>query len=328
MSPKQALKSMVRFGLHQLGVLNAIVWYHRNTFQILTYHRFIDGGGRDPVEVLEFQCGYIREHFKVVSMSQVGQALQGRGTLPARALAVTVDDGYHDFLDIAFPVFEAYEIPVTVYLISDFIDRLLWLWWDHLEYALQRTNRSHIDVVPSANNVGRRMPLQTPNERLSAYNEVSAALKTVPNQVRLSYMERLPELLGVEIPAEAPPQYGALSWDEIRMMMSSGVEFGAHSKTHPILTSLEDQAVLYAELAESKRRIEEELHSLVGQFCYPNGDFNDDVVSTVKKCGFLSATTLLNGHNTPSSDSYLLKRRLVDPDLTEDYFTETLAGLH
>ncbi len=325
---QSSMKTLARLSLHRLGGLHALSWYHRSSFQILTYHRFSEFEGIDAVEVLKRQFGYIRKHFHPVSLAQIRRALSGEATLPPKAIAITVDDGYRDFLSVAFPLFQEYELPVTMYLITDFIDGRLWPWWDRLDYALRRTTKPYFENGLAAEYQHQPLPLRTDAERRTAHAELCVALKKLPHRARLAVVDRLPQTLAINLPASVPPQYAALTWDEVRMLKKAGVEFGAHSKTHPILPALEDEQSVYAEVAESKRRIEEELQSPVAHFCYPNGDFNDTVVAAVKKCGFLSATTLQQGYNCASTDPYRLQRRLIEPDLSDNYFREKLAGLH
>jgi len=326
--PTSAIKTLARFGLHRLGLIHAFSWHHRHSFQILTYHHFTDVAWVDPTQVLTQHCSYIRRHFHAVSMSQIERALHEGDPLPPNALAITVDDGYRDFLSVAFPVFRAYELPVTVYLISDFIDGHLWPWWNRLAYALLHSGKPFFEDRLSADGLPQRLPLGSEGERQAAYSQLCAALVKMPNRGRLALLDRLPEKLAVEIPTSAPAEYAGLTWDDVRMMKNAGVDFGAHTRTHPVLTSLESEEAIYAELRDSKRRIEEELQSPVTHFCYPNGGFNDTVVAAVKACGFLSATTVLSGYDSPSTDPFRLKRHSLEMDLSDDYFREMLAGLH
>jgi peptidoglycan/xylan/chitin deacetylase (PgdA/CDA1 family) len=260
-------------------------------------------------------------------MSQVERALHGGPRLPPNALAITVDDGYRDFFSVAFPVFREFELPATVYLISGFLDRQLWPWWDGLEYAVQHTRKLQVDVAVSD---GRReqFALDSAAERRASYEALCAALVRLPNRERLAFMERVPECFGLDIPAQAPQEYAALCWDEVRAMQKSGIEFGAHSHTHPVLPSLESEREIHAELAGSRSRIEEELGASAVHFCYPNGDFDDRVLAQVKACGFRTATTVLSGYDSYNTDPHLLKRHSVDPELPEWYFREILSGMH
>jgi peptidoglycan/xylan/chitin deacetylase (PgdA/CDA1 family) len=109
----------------------------------------------------------------------------------------------------------------------------------------------------------------------------------------------LPELLGVSIP-EGFFKKLMMNWDQVREMQKGGIEFGAHTMHHPILTRISLDEVR-AEVEGSKFRIEKELGEQVLSFAYPNGqssDLNDKIEKIVADSGIRVAFTLLNG---PSS---------------------------
>lgn len=81
---------------------------------------------------------------------------------------------------------------------------------------------------------------------------------------------------------------GFLTWHQVREMKRSGFSFGAHTLTHPFLTSLSPEKAFH-EISESKRIIEGKLQADVRFFCYPFGDFNPQVVEFVKRAGFKGA---------------------------------------
>ena len=62
-----------------------------------------------------------------------------------------------------------------------------------------------------------------------------------------------------------------MSWSRIEELHRAGVEFGAHTMTHPMLTTLPpDEA--QAEILDSKREIEDQIGASVQSFAYPYGD--------------------------------------------------------
>ena len=77
---------------------------------------------------------------------------------------------------------------------------------------------------------------------------------------------------------------------EVRALVEAGWELGAHTITHPDLTTLSDQA-LTREVEGSKREIEQRFGVKVRFFCYPSGRFDPRVVAAVRAAGFLGATT-------------------------------------
>jgi len=321
------MKRIARFGLHRLGGLRWLLWSNRKQFRILTYHRF-SSPDDSALENLDRQCAFLQRHFHALPLSEIVHRLDSGAPLPPGALAVTVDDGYRDFLSTGFPVFEKWRIPVTVFLLTDFIDRKLWPWWDRVEYGAQhgRAGRVRYRLVPDGDEF--ELSLETAERRRSAVATICVQLKLIPNRARIEFLDRLPDLFDVEIPREAPPEHAALTWDEVRRLAKAGVEFGAHSKSHPILPLVEDEALVEEEIAGSKARVEQELGRPALHFCYPNGDYDDAIVGVVRHCGFQAAVTVDVGLNGPRADRYLLRRLSVDLDLTEDYFREFVAGIH
>lgn len=67
-----------------------------------------------------------------------------------------------------------------------------------------------------------------------------------------------------------------LSWAEAREMHRAGIEFGAHTLTHPDLTRLSSQAA-EMEMRSSKEAIEDALGAPVSSFAYPFGRWNAGV---------------------------------------------------
>ena len=54
-----------------------------------------------------------RGRYPVLLLAKALQRLQ-RGTLPSRSVAITFDDGTHNFYEQAFPRLKSYGLPVTV----------------------------------------------------------------------------------------------------------------------------------------------------------------------------------------------------------------------
>jgi hypothetical protein len=121
-------------------------------------------------------------------------------------------------------------------------------------------------------------------------------MKTLPQAEKLIYVQNLPVLLGVSVPAGFF-QGLMMNWDQVREMQQGGIEFGAHTMHHPILTRISLEQV-QQEVVGSKSRIESELGEPVLGFAYPNGqssDLNEPIEKIVADSGIRTAFTLLNG---------------------------------
>jgi len=308
---------MARSALHSVGIVHAVRTFKRRTCRILVYHRF----PKDRSHLIA-QCEHIRRHYQPVSMRQVAEALGSRAPLPHNAIAITVDDGFRDFLLHAHPVLSNYEIPATVFVVTDFIDRCSWPWFSQIEYMIERISARSLQFL------GREFAIG--GDRMRAAVKVTEALKRLPNFARIGQLEVLRRLLGVELPECPPPEYEPLNWDDVRALAAEGVEFGAHTRTHPVLSSLSDRAELHQEIAGSKQRLDEQLGYPTLHFCYPFGtwsDFNDQTVAIIRRTGFATAVTAESGFNNARTDPFRLRRLGVTPTLPERRFIELLAGV-
>src|SRR5690348_5948257 len=91
---------------------------------VLLYHRV--SPEHDPVfpplppEVFADHCRFIKNHFSVISLTElVERHRQGRSL--KRCCAITFDDGYRDVLDHAYPILKQYALPATIFLVADCI---------------------------------------------------------------------------------------------------------------------------------------------------------------------------------------------------------------
>jgi peptidoglycan/xylan/chitin deacetylase (PgdA/CDA1 family) len=319
---RRFLKSTAQHLFHSAGGLHLVRRKNRHAARILMYHRF-----SDPTS-LATQCIYLKQHYKLLSMLELSEHLQSGGAFPPNTAVITVDDGYRDFIKIAFPVFSAHNIPVTVFLVTDFLDKKVWLWPDVVKYAFERTARTNAEIETGN---GRRLSLPLDS---SVYRQQAARLaieeaKQLTNCDRLFFVDNLKEQLQVELPQEIPEHYQPLRWDEVRSLARSRVEFGAHTRTHSILSKMSDNRELRNEIFGSKKRIEEELSQPVFHFCYPNGraaDISDAAVAVVRDANFRTAVTTEGGLNLNCGNRLLLRRIGVEPDLPELYFRQCVAG--
>lgn len=98
-----------------------------------------------------------------------------------------------------------------------------------------------------------------------------------------------------------------LDWDRILELKNEGVIFGSHSKTHPTLSALSEKE-LEKEMVGSKTAIEARLKSPVEFFCYPYGDYNEEVLNSVRQAGYKAAVTTRRGYVYMNDNPFEIKR--------------------
>ena len=100
----------------------------------------------------------------------------------------------------------------------------------------------------------------------------------------------------------------SMNWNQIGSLQQSGmVEFGAHTKTHPLLSTVTSEKSLEREIITSKRSLEAKL-GRVNYFCYPAGDYTSKATSMVQKAGYLGAVSVEPGFVKASTDPFLVPR--------------------
>jgi peptidoglycan/xylan/chitin deacetylase (PgdA/CDA1 family) len=292
---------------------------------IVTYHRVSDGRRSSDgsaflegigVSLFDEQIAFLARTYEIVPLELFVRCIRERTPWPRRALAVTIDDGYRDAHEHAFPIFKKYRIPATIFLTAGCIENQQMLWWDRIHRGVLRCRRwpepselpSSIYPAPlrqawsgwnASNFDGRR--------RISG--ELVSWLKKAPDEVRLAALNDLAARLGE--PADVDRDDDALlSWAEIREMADSSISFGAHTLSHPSLDGL-DIKCLWTELAGSKSLIEARLRRPVHLFAYPGGSgvTRDAVRRALLDAGFLGAVTNRASSNVLDSDPFELGRR-------------------
>ena len=277
---------------------------HQNKILILTYHRFSrqPKAGATHAHSFSQQLDYLTAHYTVVPLSAIERHLTKGEPLPAAAAAITIDDGYWDAYEIAFPILRRYRAPATLFAATDFLDRKGWLWTDKLRYVRAYFSGSTLDLD---------------------VNTANAELKRLPDREREQKIAAISNDAGVALPTLPPAEWGAMTWEQAREMAGGGVEIGSHTVTHPILPHVDADQLAY-ELQQSRRRLEQVLDREVTLFCYPNGDCNARVRDAVARAGYRLAVTIECGLNDRNSDPLALRRVHTESDIT--HFIQSTSG--
>ena len=92
---------------------------------ILCYHRFAENCKSSncmPAHVFEKQMRYLKENnYRVVTLRELYDFLQYRGSLPERSVVITVDDGYRSAYDIAYPILNEFDFKATLFIYTNHV---------------------------------------------------------------------------------------------------------------------------------------------------------------------------------------------------------------
>ncbi len=281
---------------------------------ILIYHRIVDLP-HDPhnlavsPENFARHLEYIRGKYTPISLSCAAEGMQRPGSLPHRWVVITFDDGYADNYRNAWPLLEQYQVPATIFVISGSINSPREFWWDDLERILLRHQVLPERLSLRFDGHARNWLMTTPGQRQDAFQNIHQALRGLSFEEREQALLDLCRWAGID--GNGRPENLPMRDSEIwAMAQSQFVEIGAHTRTHPAL-STQLAEVQSAEIIAGRLELERVLGKPVMTFSYPFGnsqDFTKTTVEHVKSAGFQAAVTTIQGAVEAGDDRYQLKR--------------------
>jgi peptidoglycan/xylan/chitin deacetylase (PgdA/CDA1 family) len=282
----------------------------RARLSILIFHRVLalpDPLFPQAMDVRRFQqvMGWVRRWFEVLPLDQAVRQLHA-GTLPARALCITFDDGYADNASQALPVLRHYGLPATFFIASGFLDGGR-MWNDSVIEALRRTHHVQLELGALLPGGGQaRLALHTLAERRRAIDLLLARIKYLPPAERQQVVARVVEAAGVPL-----PNHLMLRCEQLCLLRDAGMQIGAHTVSHPILQRCTDVQARW-EMVHGKRMLEDLVEVPVTLFAYPNGkpgvDYGTRHVAMARAAGFVAAVSTASGAAASGGDLLQLPR--------------------
>jgi peptidoglycan/xylan/chitin deacetylase (PgdA/CDA1 family) len=298
--------------LRSVGKLTAPML--RDALPIMTFHRFanpdVGVSGKTPAELRKTLEYLHRQGIRTVSLADLADP-SSRSNDTSRQIAFTVDDGYADFMDVAMPVFEEFDCPVSVFISTGVIDGDHWYWWDRLWHVFGESRVTSFRVPFEGGELA--CSLKSTAIRDDFAGRLIERLKGVPEAARVELLDRLGTQLEVDQSGPPPDFFRTLTWDEIRRCSKSGlVSFGPHSITHPALPMVSDEQAR-REIIGSWERLKTECPSGLPIFCYPFGLFSDREIEIVRESNMVGAVTMQPryAHRDPFADAHASSRYSV-----------------
>lgn len=277
------------------------------TLSILVLHRV--HARQDPLFPSELDAArfdrllaHLAQNFNVMSVGRAARALAA-GMLPPRALAISFDDGYADHAEVALPLLRRHGLEATFFVCTGFLGGGC-MWNDTVIETFRRARLESIDLRRLG--LGR-LPLGSMSQRRAAIDAVLPIAKYRNLDAREELLAVLAELAG------KPPLPERLMMDEqqLRAVASAGMEIGAHTVHHPILTEI-SLSQAEREIVESRDMLRSLTGSAVDVMAYPNGrpfrDYDAGHVALVRRLGFFAAVSTAAGAATAGADMFQLPR--------------------
>jgi peptidoglycan/xylan/chitin deacetylase (PgdA/CDA1 family) len=228
--------------------------------------------------------------FDIVSLDEAHfRLVEGEYRKPF--VCFTLDDGYRDNLEYAYPVFKRHQLPFAVYVPTSYPDGHGDLWWLALARVVVKVDALDAKIDGST----RRLRCSTPTEKDAAYHTIYWWLRSIDEEDARAYVRDL--CYGIDFDPKSLCHELMMTWDEIGQLAADPlVTIGAHTRSHFALAKL-TLAEARAEIADSVRRIERETGRTCQHFSYPYGDeasAGPREFQLVKEMGFKTGVTTRN----------------------------------
>lgn len=275
------------------------------TLSILIYHRVLARPdplfpGEVDAALFERQLRLLKRFYAPLPLAEAVQRLQ-EGNLPPRAACITFDDGYADNAQVALPLLQRHGLHATFFIATDYLDGGQ-MWNDTVIEAMRQAAGPVMDLRELGLDC---LPVASLAQRQAAIAALLGQLKYLPFDRRQQLALQIRRQAGA---TGGPP--AMLSTAQLRQLQAAGMGLGAHTASHPILSTLPDHAA-QRDIADGKRQLESVIQAPVTLFAYPNGkagrDYGAPHVAMVRRLGFQAAVTTDWGVARPGAGIDLLQ---------------------
>lgn len=279
---------------------------------IFTLHHIVKSNNENPFSpnrILEVTTDFLEQTilqvqslgYDIVSLDEALRRLIEKD-FRQKFVCFTLDDGYVDNYELAFPIFKKHNVEFTIYVATGLPDGTAFLWWQALEKLILKEDLIELVLADELLSFSTVSTL----EKYKAYYHIYWALRNLPIEEQYSTAQNLFDTYGINTLNLC--KKSAISWDELGEISQNNLAtIGAHTVNHFPLSKLSIEKA-HDEATISQEIIANQLGVKTKHFCYPYGD--DTSASSrefklIKELSFDTATTTRKGVLFPEHANYL-----------------------
>lgn len=236
--------------------------------------------------------------YEFISLDRLYEILQ-KGENVKKQIIFTLDDGYKDNYEIAYPIFKKHKIPFTIYLSTSFPENNALLWWYVLEDLILEN-----DVLKLSN--GRNFICQTKEQKENTFLKIREIILGFKKEFFLKSLHKLFENYTINWFSENTKF--CMNWEQVTELSKDPlVIIAGHTKNHYALNQLSVKEVK-SEILEANELIENKIGKKIEHFAYPFGssiEIGQREFGVVKNLEFKTSTTTRIGNIYHEHRNYL-----------------------
>ncbi|MGA2038520.1 MAG: polysaccharide deacetylase family protein [Bryobacteraceae bacterium] len=265
-----------------------------------------------------------RRRYRVLPLDDAVRMLR-EGSLPSRSVAITFDDGFHDFHEIGFPLLREFGFPATVYQSTYYSDHRFPVFNVVFSYLLWRGRGRRLDGAAYA--VPGVFDLASEEERRRAVDVFRAFVR------RERYTPAQRNELACRIAGELDVDYAEIlrlrmlqlmTPSELAEIAAGGIDVQLHTHRHRMPL---DEKLFVREIRDNREWIVAKIGTQPNHFCYPGGQYRPEFLPWLRAEHVVSATTCDRGIADRDCEPLLLPRLPDLMSMTDIEFESWLAGI-
>jgi peptidoglycan/xylan/chitin deacetylase (PgdA/CDA1 family) len=241
--------------------------------------------------LFEQQIKHLGARYRVVPASELSAAARARRRGDRFPVAVTFDDDLGSHVTVALPILRRAGVPATFFLCGASLEAPFAFWWERLQRAFDLRPEDVRALVGGA----------ALGVRSNSISELGAVIEAMSPEERDRVSARLAHSLGPD------PEDAGIRADDVRKLVSSGMEIGFHTLRHHPLPSL-DHAALARALSDGRDTLEAAAGMGLRTVAYPHGRADQRVANAARAAGFEIGFAGQRSAVGPESDPLLLGR--------------------
>ncbi len=209
---------------------------------------------------------YQKQGVEFISLDALYELLISGSEAKRPFVVFTIDDGYLDNYTNALPIFEKYNVPFSIFIATDSVDKKAILWWDILEELILTHDEIRTDE-------GVVYPCKTFQDRWDTFRLLRERILNMDQRNLEKNFRNL--FKDYDFDCYEPIRKKGLNWEQVILLSRHPLcTIGGHTISHPALNKLSFEEAKH-EIQGGLLRIQDKTQKSVHYFAYPYGTPNE-----------------------------------------------------
>jgi peptidoglycan/xylan/chitin deacetylase (PgdA/CDA1 family) len=313
---------------------------------VVTYHGVLPQGYEPTdsaldgnlitAETLRRQLRLLKARYHVIAPDDLLVSYRSGGELPPLSVLLTCDDGLQNNLSEMLPVLQEEGVRCLFFVTgASATDQPATLWYEELFWIIEAAPSGHFKIAFGTIEISGE--LGTRADRRPIWWNAVKRLSQVDTEDRNGFLAGARAQFGMsdemtfgnnDCPRHR--RFDLLRRADLLQLASAGMTIGAHTLSHPMLSKAPPE-LAWAEIVESRVRLEAVLGKPVWAFAYPFGDnesVTPQVLAMAMEAGYEAAFLNIDGGLGAEIPRFAIPRVNVTASMNLGEFEAHVAGFH